>query len=603
MKLFFTILTGVVVLTGHAQTVADTVLGPGRMSAEAKARSDADADRRAAGWVQALQLNDTAKEVRVSAVVATHLRAIRDWNNDHPYSTVPAGIDPFTGKPLSNMDRQIIAISAMPKVVHEALMAGLRKDLTGDQVNAILDKYTVGKVAFTMSGYKAIVPDLTPTEEAVILANLQQAREQAVDFKNTKQISAIFEIYKTKCEQYLNSNGRNWHALFKAYVDGQKAKKAVVRTEFIFDTAAFPQSHAATIAETPKGLAAAWFGGTKERNPDVCIYVSLKGKGAASWSAPVNVANGVQNETLRYACWNPVLYQVPGGELLLFYKVGPSPAKCKGWLIRSSDGGVSWSKPRAMPEGFLGPIKDKPVRLADGTLICPSSTEGSGWKVHFELTHDNGKTWVMSGPVASPATATGTGRATGSGASGGGASSEAVRTTAAGEPGAESKVPATLQAIQPTIIFHRDGSLEALCRSENRAILTTTSKDGGKTWSPLAPTALPNNNSGIDAVTLTDGRQLLVYNHVLPPPGMAKGDRSPLNVAVSSDGSHWNAAVVLENDTLGQYSYPAVIQSTDGMVHIVYTWRRKKIKYVEIDPSKLEAKEIVDGRWPSTVTK
>lgn len=197
-----------------------------QVTAEAKAKSDAEADKKAAEWVASLNLNDAAKASRVQQVIATHLKIIRDWNNDHPYTTVPAGIDPATGKPLSNMDRQIIANSALPKSVHEDLMNGLRKDLTPEQVEAILDKYTVGKVAFTLNGYKAIVPDLTSTEEATILANLKQAREQAVDFKNMKQISAIFEIYKTRNEQYLNSNGRNWHQLFKTYVDAVKAKKA-----------------------------------------------------------------------------------------------------------------------------------------------------------------------------------------------------------------------------------------------------------------------------------------------------------------------------------------------------------------------------------------
>jgi hypothetical protein len=197
-----------------------------QVTVEAKAKSDAEADKKAAEWVASLNLNDAAKQARVQQVIATHLKTIRDWNNDHPYTLVPAGIDPATGKPLSDMDRQIIANSALPKSVHEDLMNGLRKDLTPEQVDAILDKYTVGKVAFTLNGYKAIVPDLTPTEEATILANLKQAREQAVDFKNMKQISAIFEIYKTKNEQYLNSNGRNWHQLFKTYVDAVKAKKA-----------------------------------------------------------------------------------------------------------------------------------------------------------------------------------------------------------------------------------------------------------------------------------------------------------------------------------------------------------------------------------------
>jgi len=202
-----------------------------QLTTEAKAKSDAEADKKATEWVAALNLNNAAKQARVQQVIATHLKAIRDWNNDHPYTLVPAGIDPATGKPLSNMDRQIIANSALPKSVHEDLMKGLHKDLTPEQVDAILDKYTVGKVAFTLNGYKAIVPDLTPTEEATILANLKQAREQAVDFKNMKQISAIFEIYKTKNEQYLNSNGRNWHQLFKTYVDAVKAKKAAAKKD------------------------------------------------------------------------------------------------------------------------------------------------------------------------------------------------------------------------------------------------------------------------------------------------------------------------------------------------------------------------------------
>jgi len=191
----------------------------------AKAQGDDDQIKKATEWVQLLSLNDAAKEARVTKVIAAHLVAIRNWNNEHPFTTVPAGINPTTGKPLNEMERQIIAVSAIPKTVHEELMAGLHKELTDVQVEAILDKYTVGKVAFTLKGYQAIVPDLTPQEETTILGFLKQAREQAVDFKNMKQISAIFEIYKTKCEQYLNSNGRSWRQLYKNYTDAIKAKK------------------------------------------------------------------------------------------------------------------------------------------------------------------------------------------------------------------------------------------------------------------------------------------------------------------------------------------------------------------------------------------
>lgn len=197
----------------------------------AKAKSDADVEKRAAEWTASLNLNDAAKEAKVQAAVAVHLKAVRDWHNEHPPATVPTGINPATGNKLSDLDRQIIASSAMPKAVHEDLMNALKAELTPEGVEAVLDKYTVGKVAFTLNGYKAIVPDLKPEEEAKILGFLKQAREQAVDYKNMKEISAIFEIYKTKCEQYLNSNGRNWRDLFKAYVDKVKKEKEAAKAK------------------------------------------------------------------------------------------------------------------------------------------------------------------------------------------------------------------------------------------------------------------------------------------------------------------------------------------------------------------------------------
>jgi len=192
----------------------------------ARTKSQADQEKKAATWVAALQLGDPAKEARLQAVIAAHLKAVTDWHNAHPFSTVPAGTNPATGKPLGDLARQMLADGAMPQSVHAAFMSGLRQDLTEPQVEAVLDKYTVGKVAFTLAGYHAIVPDLTAAEEATILGFLKQAREEAVDYKNMNQISAVFEIYKTKSEQFLNSNGRDWKKLFKTYVDGVKAQKA-----------------------------------------------------------------------------------------------------------------------------------------------------------------------------------------------------------------------------------------------------------------------------------------------------------------------------------------------------------------------------------------
>ncbi|GAB4024444.1 sialidase family protein [Spirosoma gilvum] len=337
-----------------------------------------------------------------------------------------------------------------------------------------------------------------------------------------------------------------------------KWQSGLVVDEFVVENPPFPESHAATIAQTPTGLVSAWFGGTKERNPDVCIWVSRQEKG--HWLPPQNVANGIVNDTLRYACWNPVLYQIPKGDLMLFYKVGPSPSKWWGLLKTSSDGGRTWSAARKLPDGYIGPVKNKPVLLANGNLICPTSTEGDGWKLHFEITPDFGKTWRKVGSIN------------------------------------DGK---SLNAIQPSILTYGNGKLQILARSRDRAIEESWSMDNGETWSPLAKTALPNNNSGTDAVTLKDGRQVLVYNHVLPPGNLAKGPRTPLNLAVSNDGKNWSAAVILEDSPISQYSYPSVIQTSDGMIHVIYTWRRQKIKHAVIDPTKLKLKPIENGVWPA----
>jgi alpha-L-rhamnosidase len=335
-------------------------------------------------------------------------------------------------------------------------------------------------------------------------------------------------------------------------------KQGITVDEFIYNVASYPECHASTIAETPDGLVAAWFGGTRERHPDVGIWVSRLENG--KWTPSFEVANGVQNDTLRYPTWNPVLYQIPGGELMLFYKIGPSPATWWGMLTKSADHGKTWGKPEALPEGFIGPVKNKPVLLKNGTLICPSSTEGNGgWQVHFELTNNFGKTWEKTGPIN------------------------------------DGKI---ISVIQPSVLTFTDGSLQALCRSKNRAVIESRSFDSGRTWSKMKAIGLPNNNSGIDAVTLADGRHLLVYNHVLPPKGETKGARTPLNVAISNDGKTWYAALILEDSPISQYSYPSVIQTSDGMIHFVYTWRRERIKHVVADPSKLVLKKIKKGQWP-----
>ncbi|HMU09305.1 MAG TPA: DUF3826 domain-containing protein [Ferruginibacter sp.] len=198
---------------------------------QALAQADTALENKAGGWVASLQLNDNVKAEKVKAAITAHLTAVKDWHNSHPFTLVPEGINPATGNKLSELDRDIIICSTKPRVVHENLMAVLKAELDSAQVEMILDKYTIGKVDFTLKGYKAIVPDLTAKEEAEILKNLKQAREQAIDYKNMREISGIFEIYKTKCEQYLNNNGRNWRQLYKAYSDKIKAEKAAAKQQ------------------------------------------------------------------------------------------------------------------------------------------------------------------------------------------------------------------------------------------------------------------------------------------------------------------------------------------------------------------------------------
>jgi len=326
-----------------------------------------------------------------------------------------------------------------------------------------------------------------------------------------------------------------------------------MRTEFIFERAPFAQCHASTIAETPSGLVAAWFGGTREKHPDVGIWLSRHD--GAAWSDPIEVANGVTTEKAvggqpaqtRYPCWNPVLYQAPEGPLLLFYKVGPSPSEWWGMLRTSGDGGLSWSAARRLPPGILGPVKNKPIPLNDGSLLCPSSGEVTGWAAHFERTPDLGETWERIGPV---------------------------------------NPQSPFQVIQPTLLRHGSHRLQALFRSKQGVIVEAWSVDEGRTWGDLQPTALPNPNSGIDAVTLADGRHVLAYNHVGMEPGRWGGPRTPLNLAVSHDGADWRMVLVLE-DQPGEYSYPAVIQGADGLVHVTYTYRRRTIKHVTLSPDEL----------------
>jgi predicted neuraminidase len=352
----------------------------------------------------------------------------------------------------------------------------------------------------------------------------------------------------------LSACSQSKHRLPPLAKPGEGALKSA---ELIYSLDAKPtaESHASTLVETPDGIAAAWFGGSYERHNDVGIWMSFYEKGA--WSKPVEVANGFQHDSLRYPTWNPVLFKPANGPLMLFYKVGPNPREWWGMLTTSENNGRSWSIPTRLGKNkaigdLLGPVKNKPIQLKDGSILCPSSTEievgdKDEWRVHFELTKDYGKTWEVIGPI---------------------------------NDGIE------FAAIQPSILNYKDGRMQILCRTRQKVVGQSWSTDNGKTWSKMTATSLPNPNAGTDAVTLKDGRQLLVYNHGINDGEYPKG-REILNVAISTDGVQWKPVMTLEQQQAGEYSYPAVIQTSDGLVHITYTYDRVSIKHAVIDPGKL----------------
>lgn len=200
----------------YAQLSADTVLTRQQLD---------QIQQKAEKWVKEAGVTDPGLAAKAAGFIEQHLKAVYGWNKSHTAQEVPAGINPRTGEKLTELDRKMIVQSAMPASVHRDLMDSLNRNLSAEQVEKILDGYTIGKVAFTLKGYQAIVSDLNAEETAVILSNLKQAREEAIDYKSMKSISAIFEIYKTKNEKYLNEHGRNWHQLFGDYVKKVQAEK------------------------------------------------------------------------------------------------------------------------------------------------------------------------------------------------------------------------------------------------------------------------------------------------------------------------------------------------------------------------------------------
>jgi predicted neuraminidase len=344
----------------------------------------------------------------------------------------------------------------------------------------------------------------------------------------------------------------------------------MVQSVPIFEpTAEYPSCHVATATElVGGGLLAAWFAGTHEGHRDVAIWLARYE--ASMWSDPVKVADEPD-----VPLWNPVLFRDKENTVWLFYKAGPSVPAWTGLYIKSVDEGRTWSSPVAHPAGLLGPAKNKPIVLSNGRILCGSSSETwRSWACWVEISGDGGQTWSRHGPITAPGY-------------------RSDRCAGGGEP-----VSATWDAtshelilpqqhygvIQPTVWEWAPGRLRMLMRATQRVgyVCSSDSEDGGRSWSPASQTAIPCPNSGLDAVRLADGRVVVACNPT-------HEGRTPLSLLISEDnGKTWPWRMDLETGP-GEYSYPSIIQASDGKVHVVYTWRRERIQHVVIDHKDIRA--------------
>ncbi len=316
---------------------------------------------------------------------------------------------------------------------------------------------------------------------------------------------------------------------------------------FVFeDDRPFKSCHASTIVQTESGdILAAWFAGTGEKNPDVAIYIARYSNG--KWG-PLDTKVKV-NET---AHWNPVFFRDPRSGIHLFFKVGPEIPHWQTYWVTSTDDGKTWSEATELvpgDKGGRGPVKNKPILLQDGTWLAGASTELDGWKPFGDRSEDFGKTWTRSDDIE-----------------------------------IDRKVIRGKGAIQPTLWEYEKNKVRGFFRTTGKVIGRSDSNDGGKTWSPLKPSGLPNNNSGVDVLQLEDGRLILVYN----PVDRNWGSRSPLNLAVSHDnGETWKDFASLESEKGKEFSYPAIIKTNDGIA-ISYTWKRKRVRVWNIPMTALQ---------------
>lgn len=337
-------------------------------------------------------------------------------------------------------------------------------------------------------------------------------------------------------------------AFFLSCTSLKKEPKAIhISQNYITDNPVTTNSHASTLVELkPNELLAAWFGGKYEGAKDVSIYVSsYKEK---KWSAPKKLIEPLIKDGDTLPCWNPVLFKSKSQNLYLFYKIGKNPREWFGAMVVSKDNGNTWSNPEYLPKGILGPIRNKPIETTPGIILCGSSTESvetNQWRVHVEKYTEATDTWNKI----------------------------------------EIDDKKGFDIIQPTFLVHSATQIQMLSRSKHNKIISSWSNDNGTTWQRTDSINVVNSNSGIDAVTLGK-KSFLLVNNPLPQGKDWFNGRNVLDVEYSKDGSNWKKLFDLENQKEGEFSYPAIIETSDAKIHVLYTYNRKYIKHVVFEYTK-----------------
>ena len=327
--------------------------------------------------------------------------------------------------------------------------------------------------------------------------------------------------------------------------------------QFVDPRFVHPSAHVSSICELPDGrIVAVWYAGSREGARDVGIYIATRNAGVTNaWSTPVSAGTheAAGEETFRYVkkVGNAIVFSGTNNQLhLLYVTTGFGGWSCRQINLKTStNGGAKWSRSHRLGlSPFLNIselVKNAPVPTADGGFVVP---------IYHELLGKFSELLWLRPSVDG---------------------FEAIKTRAFGG----------YAAFQPALVALNETNALMLNRAAGSVakIHATRTSDGGKSWSALETIDLPNSNSGLDAIRLSDGRLLLAFNDT-------DSGRDNLRLAISADdGMTWKRAATLVTEAGEEFSYPTVFQTSDGLIHVTYTWKRKGIKEATFNLAWLEA--------------